>query len=522
MVIMRLLSLVLSLSLILCACSKVQSPPAAKKPNIVVILTDQERYPAHWPSGWAEKNLPSMVRLKEHGLSFERAYTSASMCSPSRAVLMTSEYSAVNRVGQTLTPDGLPSMRELMNIGALLSEQGGYEVVWKGKWHLSRPVSGGVSWSEQDIAHLENRYGISEWNPPDAGNAIQQFSTLANGTVFEGLPTLGGGYANNDLRFVSGTNDSKQTPGFGESILEYLRSVVSKPEKERKPFCLFISFVNPHDVWVYPSSWEEAGYQREEFEGMGIGLPNNLKDDLKTKPSVQLKARKAYDALAPLKNQRAQKEYVNFYAYLHKVVDQHIQTVLDALESSGLIEDTIIIRTADHGELGLSHGMREKAYTVYEEMIHIPLVISNPKLFPSPKTTEAFYSHLDLFPTLAELGGVPHFSSYGKGVSVVPVIKDPSASVQDSILFAYDDVFFLPPDIPGGHIRAIREGEWSYAVYFSKDGKHVEYEMYDLSKDPGQLDNLLYGKVSPQMAAKAQELHAKLKEKIDASDANAF
>lgn len=67
--------------------------------------------------------------------------------------------------------------------------------------------------------------------------------------------------------------------------------------------------------------------------------------------------------------------------------------------------------------------MREKAYTVYEEMIHIPLIISNPKLFPNPRETDAFYCHLDLMPTIAELADVPEFAQYGKGVSIVPILK---------------------------------------------------------------------------------------------------
>lgn len=122
---------------------------------------------------------------------------------------------------------------------------------------------------------------------------------------------------------------------------------------ERKPFCLFVSFVNPHDVWVYPKHWNSAGYKHEKFANVGISLPDNYHDDLSTKPSVQKKAREAFNQL----------------------VDSKVNAVLGALDQAGLTEDTIIIRTADHGELGLSHGMREKAYTVYEEMIHIPLII---------------------------------------------------------------------------------------------------------------------------------------------------
>src|ERR1700721_1909248 len=106
---------------------------------------------------------------------------------------------------------------------------------------------------------------------------------------------------------------------------------------------------------------------------MGIDLPPNYSDNLSRKPKVQRATRDSYNKSQPLATQHLLMEYVNFYAYLHTVVDKHI-----------------ILRLSDHGEGGLSHGMREKAYTVYEEMIHVPLIVHNPKLFPEPRETEAF------------------------------------------------------------------------------------------------------------------------------------
>ncbi len=524
----KAIACLLLLGLMSCSSEHEKKPPAAhllhhmKKPNIIVILTDQERYAMHWPEGWAETNLPATTRLKKHGLTFTHAYTAACECTPSRAVLTTSEYYPINKVPRTpAPPQGLPSDEQLMDIGLLLTEKAGYEVIWKGKWHLSPSVNGGNFWSEDDIAHLRKQYSLMGWNPPDAGNAIQEFQLNPDGSLFPGLSTLGAGYADNDSRYVLGweKDDPNETFGYGESVLYYLTRISGMPQEERRPFCLFISLVNPHDIWVYPNLWEKAGFKKEDFINLGIDLPPNFKDDLTTKPSVQLKARNAYDAISPFQGGDTEQGYVNFYAYLHKVVDQHIATILNALDSLNLAKDTIIIRTADHGELGLSHGMREKSYAVYEEMIHVPLIISNPLLFPFPQTTDAFYSHLDLLPTLAHLAHVPQHNEYGRGTSIVPILRDPATSVQDSILFAYDDVFFLPADVPGGHIRAIRTKNWTYAVYYSEDGSHFEYEMYHLKKDPGQLTNLLYGEVSPEIAQKAKRLHHKLKQKIDQAKA---
>ena len=198
-----------------------------KKPNIIVILTDQERYPTHWPEGWAEKNLISNDRLQKNGIFFKKAYTAASECTPSRAVLTTSEHYPINKVPSTPPKTGLPSADELMDIGSLLKKHTDYDVVWKGKWHLSPPLEGGYNWTEKDIANMQEKYDLYGWTPPDAGNAILEFEKNTGGTLFDGLSTLGGGYANNDLRYLYGASKTtpKETTGWGDGVLDYLQKV---------------------------------------------------------------------------------------------------------------------------------------------------------------------------------------------------------------------------------------------------------------------------------------------------------
>ena len=101
----------------------------------------------------------------------------------------------------------------------------------------------------------------------------------------------------------------------------------------------------------------------------------------------------------------------------------------------------------------------------------------------------------------------PNPESYGIGKSIVPIIQDPSKTVQDHTLFSYDDVFFVPASAPSGHIRAIREGDWTYAVYFGLDGNGLEYELYDRETDPGQLNNLLYDPATSDAKKEWPRLH---------------
>lgn len=482
-----------------------------EKPNLLVLFTDQERYHVHFPPGYIERVMPSWTRLKRHGLEFRRAYTSSTQCSPSRACMLTGEYSNVNRLPYLDFPNPvLPPSQQLPSVATVLAGAG-YDVAWKGKWHLSFPLAfqGGPPsnepWTAADIAAMQDSYGWKFWNPPDAGNnAFDSAGARA---------TMGGAAANNDGRFATGTASPGQTPGYGQSALEYLAGVGSTPKDRRQPFCLFVSLVNPHDIVFYPNGWDQGGYRLEAFADLDIGVPASFADPLTTKPAIQTAFRKAMDDDGPLPTEAQRRRFVRFYAYLHGYVEPQLQAILDALDQHRLTEETIVVRTADHGEHGLAHGLREKGYSAYEEIIHVPLVVSNPRLFPRAAETDAFYTHVDLLPTLAELAGT---HSGGVGRSLVPVLENPAAAVQDSVLFAYDDHFILPQNAPGSHIRALRNARWTYAVYYSADGSSLGYELYDNPADVDQMVNLVHdpsADIRPVWKSLHEQLTAHLRDK---------
>ncbi len=114
--------------------------PRLGRPHIILLWTDQERHPQHWPEGWVEANLPSSNRLKRHGLSFVNAFTAAAQCTPSRATFLTSTYPTVNGVTNTL----VYPLQSLQQNLAIIMGAAGYEVAYKGKWHLSLPVQLGA------------------------------------------------------------------------------------------------------------------------------------------------------------------------------------------------------------------------------------------------------------------------------------------------------------------------------------------------------------------------------------------
>jgi choline-sulfatase len=545
-----------------------------RPPNILLLITDQQRRPRHWPQGpgWLAELMPNDTDLARTGLTFTNAFCNAAMCSPSRATLLTGRYPAEHGVTLTLTAADLhpdprntpavvstmgrilrraeaPPSRVLTQFtrGALRLGQSsgnepelpvglanlathlrgaGYEVAYKGKWHLTHPSGGSNGmlggWTQADAERIARDHGFADWEPPDAGENAK-------------ADHFGGGNA-----------------GEGEGWDEvYTRQVerwlgrTSLPE----PFCLVVSLVNPHDVLGYPASYRRGGYNVSEFRDLGVELPPTVDESLATKPSVQSLTRMGMTAyMGALRGRRAQLDYVNFYAHLHRLVDAKVGRVLAALGSAddpdSLRSRTVVVRCADHGEMGLSHGgLRQKMFNVYEETINVPLVFSNPVLFPSSAETDAMASLVDVLPTLLGIAGA-EASADLRGHDLSPILadaaqpkreplgnvpadfspvvehRDPTQSVQDAIQFTYDDhqAGTARKEAPGqpNRVRAIRTRDAKFALYFDPSGrKDSEYELYDLDRDPLEVDNLVDVRSGTPRDRAACALRDELTERLD-------
>jgi len=453
--------------------------------NVILVLTDQERAIQHFPPRWMQRNLPGMMQLRRHGISFNHAFTNACMCSPARSTMMSGYFPAQHGVKYTLEEDmpayqgypqvELPLPRTLPNLATVMSAAG-YNVVYKGKWHCSKPPPGKDA-SPADLA----AYGFSRWNPPDAG---------ANQTI----PEAGGGFTNNDGRYM----ESVGNPVDGdEGILQYLSTAASK----QQPFFMVLSLVNPHDVLFYPgTTFEQSGYDSSWIKG-DIQIPATNGEDLSTKPTVQEQFLHIFNLTGKPKNDKQKRAYLNFYGNLMRSSDYYLTQVLDTLKRNGLYDNTLIVRTADHGEMGLAHGgLRQKNFNFYEESLRVPLVYSNPRLFPRPVSTNSLVSHVDFLPTLASLAGAPQSSKANwQGVDYSSLILDPDKAKppQDYIVFTYDDYqsgqAMKPYPKAPNHIISIRERRWKLAKYHDVNhDKPPQWEMYDLKHDPLETTNLAY------------------------------
>ena len=531
-------------------------------PNIVLLITDQQRTPMHWPTepGWLEQLMPNEMELRRTALTFTQACTATAMCSPSRASFLTGTYPSRHGVSLTLTnadlqpnPEFLPAVlrqvRDLARSGAvprarlarsflrgalrlgpsagnepeLRADQptlgtrlrdAGYTVVYKGKWHLTAPLSGGHEWGEADSRRIERDFGFGGWEAPDAGE-------------------------NTDPAHFGGGNAGSSGMGWDEDYIRQVEAfLAAAPLPE--PFCLIVSLVNPHDVLGYPHSYRAGGFERGQFADMGVPLPATIDEPLREKPAIHSLMQLGQTSyIGPLADRRAQQDYVNFYAYLHGVVDEKVGRLLRALGDPGdprsLRARTVIARISDHGEMGLSHGgLRQKMFNAYEETIRIPLVFSNPLLFGQAASSEAPASLVDLVPTLLSLAGAPAQGTLdgvdlsgalaaaarpdragieAAGVELGAVLERPStARPREHVLFTYDDhqAGTALQEAPGqpNRVRCVREGRFKYAAYLDPAGRaRPEHELYDMEADPLEARNLLErDSARPRSSTAAREL----------------
>lgn len=509
----------------------------------------------HWPDepGWLRQLMPNDQAISDTAVTFERAFTATAMCSPSRASILTSLYPAHHGVDLTLTagdlkpnrrnsPAVVEKMNELMREGIVdrdrllrtfvrgmfdvgphsgdepelpidipslgnLMGAAGYHVAYRGKWHLTHalgtPEETGMlsGWGEADMVRLSQDYGLLGWEPPDAGENAK-------------AENFGGG------------NAGRLGVGWDEEYTRQVERFLGADDLP-EPFCLIVSLVNPHDVLGYPDSYVAGGFTREDFADLNVELPETVDEDLANKPDVHALMQMGATAyMGPVDSRQAQLEYVNFYAHLHRVVDEKIGRILSALgpadDPGSLRSRTLLCRIADHGEMGMSHGgQRQKMFNAYEETINVPLVVSNPVLFPKASTTTALVSLIDLLPTFLGIAGSDDSNATGamQGKDLRPILSshadpgreeipvagasfdsilgvDPATTVRDAIHFTFDDhqagTALQNGSGQPNRVRTVRTDSAKMSLYFDPDGKRSnEYEMYDLERDPIEVENLV-------------------------------
>lgn len=496
--------------------------PAGRKPNILLIVTDQQR---------AHQDLPSAVPLLGHERLLQRAaslgnfHVNTTPCSPSRSVLFTGQHTQKTLITANV---GLPPFRELSpqipTLGHMLREQG-YLTAYKGKWHLSH---------------------------------IEQSSNLTYGVVQPSTDALlPYGFADYNLNgdphgsLMTGFIYDKVTASDSVAWLQQHRS-------DEQPWFLAVNFVNPHDIMFYSSGVkQEQSRLRRNFLGpispgpstglyekhWDVPLPKSFyAEDLSRKPWAQRAdvelCNNVYGRLDP-KDEQAWQGLQSYYLNCVRDVDQSIEQVLLALESSGLADDTIVILTADHGEMAGAHQLRQKGPHMYKENTRVNFIVRHPDI-QQGFTSEALGSTVDIVPTVLELAGLDMSGQAERypqlaGVSLAESIGGASKrSVRDERghLYDYGVVMYLDPEFTEAVMRdhdqvtpwaiiqeslaqmqlgpsmknralfrGIHDGRYKFARYFAAEDHHIpasfddllarnDLELYDTQSDPDELHNL--------------------------------
>lgn len=523
------------------------------KPNILVIITDQQRFPPCYENATIKhfrQSLKGQHAIAQNAVSFNNHYIAASACTPSRTSMMTGQYPSLHGITQTdggekrvndpelywLDPNTVPTMGNYFRAG-------GYDTFYFGKWHVSsadifvpgtiNPLlsNDGDGKIDREISKLYqhsdrlNDFGFSGWIGPEPHGQQQENA----------------GYVRDPIT-------AKQTMAcLGELDRQNKRS----RRGQHTPWLMVTSFTNPHDIGLWGPAWNSFKNAPDIPDDMIMIPPApSARDDFATKPSCH----KSYLETFPkcTIKQPTGPRYRQFYYYLHKLVDEQIARVYRKLKQTSLFDNTIVVLTSDHGSmLGAHGGMIQKWHNAYEETTRVPFYISNPHLFPQQVEVDTLSSHVDVLPTLLSFAGIntrraqkllakTHSEARPlAGKALVPYMLKNSSSMDkyndDLVLFTSDDEISkgaeqtttiaqqpYEPVIQPNHIESIVvklkkkgiETKWKYSRYWDPSGQAAdEHEMYNLTEDPGEQRNLAHRKYANVTSRKIQYELSRLLEK---------
>lgn len=422
------------------------------RPDIVIIMTDEERAAPPYETSdvirWRRDTLAGRAWFDDNAVNFARHYTGSLACVPSRPTIFTGQYPDVHGVTQT---DGLGKMADDSRLRWLPQGEvptlgnwfraAGYDTHYDGKWHIShadlhddagKRISTNNNAGEVDedavaqylAADPLGAYGFSGWVGPEPhGGDLADSGTRRDPLVA--------------ARVIAWLDD------------RYARRRVGDAEAQR-PFLLVASFVNPHDIVLFPA-WARRGnpIEASSADPPHIAPSPTADEDLANKPAAQIAFRETYPsgygpvaAVARVYKKQAQ-QYRDLYYRLHAEVDAPIDRVRRTVTENGS-PNALIVRTSDHGDLLGSHGgLHQKWFNLYDEATRVPFSIARigPDATSGAVIDNAPTSHVDIVPTLLATAGIDEAAAADvlretfsevhplPGTNLMPVVDgaDPSA-----------------------------------------------------------------------------------------------
>jgi arylsulfatase A-like enzyme len=449
---------------------------AARKPNLLVILTDEQRPDTMAVYGNTKIKTPNMSRLASESAVFMNAYVTQPVCTPARASIMTGLWP--HQSGCMQNDVALPQDRKAL---PELVDDPDYRTGYFGKWHLGDEIF--------------PQHGFEEWRGMEDGYwkyYHQNRDTKKLSSYAEWLASLGhkpdGTRGEYSRGFVS------RLP-IEHSKTKYLETQACEffQRHQKDPFILCLSFLEPHMPF--------SGPLNDFYKPEDVDLPANFNDPLEDNEpaSYRFRSKKYVTGLYAnefdlTKDDEWRRLIANYWG-LATQVDRSLGVILDKLETLGLAEDTIVAYTSDHGDMMGSHKLIEKGY-MYQEAMKVSWLVRAPRLGRKQQIVEGHASHIDLVPTVLDLMGARTNVTL-PGMSRVPEMKG-EAQLTDPVFVQWN----APKPLQEGRNPAgalLKEGPAlgpnSRAVIMPDGWKLVLHDtdlgqLYNLTNDPGETTNL--------------------------------
>lgn len=447
----------------------------AKRPNVLLILTDDQRWDCLGVAGHEQLKTPHIDRLAKEGVYFKNAFCTTSLCSPSRASILSGLYAHKHGVSNNFTeyPDKLGSFPQQL-------QAAGYTTGYIGKYHMGEENDEPRPGFDYFVTHKgQGKYFDTEFN--------------LNGKKREVKP----GY---------------YTTVVTDMALEWLEAQT----KGDKPFCLMLGHKAPHSFYYPEEKYVHA------FDDVKIAYPDTA-FKLDNKPDwIKQRLSTWHGIYGPLFDYRkkfpdSSPEAVKDFAAMTRAywgailsVDDSVGRLYDFLQKSGELDNTVVIFMADNGLLNGEHGMVDKR-TAHEPSIRIPLVMRYPALVRvnQPKRVEEMILTVDIAPTVLELCSAEPLKDI-HGRSFTKVARGDATGWRTAMLYSYnyEKQFPYTPNV-----RAVRTDHWKYIHYPPGDGSPDKHkaELYNLKDDPEERNNLIDNpQYAEQLASLKQELEKQL------------
>jgi len=435
------------------------------KPNIIFILTDQQRYDTIAALGFDHMITPNMDRLVHKGVSFHHAFCPGATCTPSRAAIFTGNY-AHNT--------GVYSFNSWSHHRSWVQDlaDNGYHCVNIGKMHVI-PTYDDLGFHERVVVeNPQNQLLQVDKRDDDWGRYLslhQQTRPLDQQATdpdwldkFQGVPWHLEEHLHSDV-FI------------GNSATAWIRS-----NAIRKPLFLQIGFTGPHEVY------DPLPRHYELYKDREVPLPIFKEGELAGKPPQHLAhqdyfSRANGDARVDLRSAtREDMEHMrrHYYAKI-TTVDEKLGEILDALEQNGYLDNALVIFASDHGDMLGDHRLPYK-WLMYEPVVRVPLIVWDTRLESSDKSgpsgqSDALVSLIDVGPTILEAAGIP-VPAYLDGSSFLDIIRKDRSAAHRSCVICEDN-----------YLTMIRNERYKMVYYTEQEN---DGELYDLHEDPDEVNNL--------------------------------